>query len=95
MNGISPAPGTGHHDSFFFMHVQGQEGVLVHVTFVLPDTLSGPQVPQLDLWEEAQEATEEGPAGTVANPRHGSQGGGVVSKDLFGLGKSKPQTPEA
>lgn len=40
---------TCHHDSFFFVHVQGQEGVLVHVTFVLLYTLSGPQVPQLDL----------------------------------------------
>lgn len=56
MDGISPSPGTCHHDSFFLVHMQGQVGVLVHVTFVLPYTLSGPQVPQLDLWEEAQRA---------------------------------------
>lgn len=56
MDGISPSPGTCHHDSFFLVHVQGQVRVLVHVTFVLPYTLSGPQVPQLDLWEEAQSA---------------------------------------
>lgn len=93
MNGTAPAPSTGHQDSFFFMHVQGQEGVLVHVTFVLPYTLSGPQVPQLDLREEAQGTVKEGPAGTLVNPRN--EGGQVVSKYLFRLEKSKPQNPEA
>lgn len=67
MGGIAPSPGTCHHDSFFLVHVQRQVGVLVHVTFVLPYTLSGPQVPQLDLREEAQRATKEGPAGTLVN----------------------------
>lgn len=68
-------PGTCHHDAFFFMHVQGQEGIFVHVTFVLLYTLGGPQVPQLDLWKETQGAIKEGPAGTLVNPRHGSQRG--------------------
>lgn len=45
----SPSPGTCYHNSFFLVHVQGQVGVLVHMAFVLPYTLSGPQVPQLDL----------------------------------------------
>lgn len=57
------------------MHVQGQEGILVHMTFILLYTLSGPQVPQLDLWEETQGAIKEGPAGTLVNPRYRSQGG--------------------
>ena len=48
------SPATCHHDSFLLVHVQGQVGILVHVPFVLPDALCGPQVPQLDLWEEAQ-----------------------------------------
>ena len=48
------SPATCHHDSFLLVHVQGQVGILVHVPFILPDALGGPQVPQLDLWEEAQ-----------------------------------------
>lgn len=75
MDGLSPSPGTCHHNSFFLVHVQGQVGVLVHMTFILPYTLRGPQVPQLDLWEEAQRAIKEGPAGTLVKPRHRSQGG--------------------
>lgn len=63
MGQISLAPGTCHHDSFFLVHVQGQVGILVHVPFVLPYTLIVPQVPQLDLWEEAQGAMREGLAG--------------------------------
>lgn len=78
---IVEAPDSGvavlahcHHDSFFLMHVQGQVGILIHVTFVLPQTLSGPQVPQLDLWEEAQGAVTGSPAGTHMNPRPRGQG---------------------
>lgn len=62
------------------MHVQGQVGILVHVPFVLPNTLSGPQVPQLDLWEEAQGVVREGPTGTLVKPRHEAREGEVVSK---------------
>lgn len=94
VNGTTaPAPRTGHQDSFLFMHVQGQAGVLVHVTFVLRYTLRGPQVPQLDLREEARGTAKEGPAGTLVNPRN--EGGQVLSKHLFLLEKSKPPNPEA
>lgn len=75
------------------MHVQGQVGILVDVPFVLPNTLSGPQVPQLDLWEEAQGTVREGPTGTLVKPRHEAREGEVVSKDLFKL-ENMSQTPE-
>ena len=62
------SPATCHHDSFLLVHVQGQVGILVHVPFVLPDALGGPQVPQLDLWEEAQRLV-------LVSPRRESQWG--------------------
>lgn len=69
------------------MHVQGQVGVLVHVTFVLPYTLSGSQVPQLDLWK-AQGAIRKSLAGTLANVGAEAREDKVVSKHLSRLGKS-------
>lgn len=49
-------------------------GILVHVPFVLPDALSGPQVPQLDLWEEAQRLSGRVQQ-VLVSPRQESQRG--------------------
>ena len=49
-------------------------GILVHVPFVLPDALSGPQVPQLDLWEEAQRLSGRVQQ-VLVSPGHESQRG--------------------
>lgn len=55
--------------------MQGQVGILVHVPCILPDALGGPQVPQLDLWEEAHRLSGRVHEQVLVSPRRESQQG--------------------